>query len=99
MHVSAHTLVDGESEDFPQTVCIRPEMHEEHCVYAKSHQSETCLHSVGFRGAGSPRVSSLPLRVTGFWCPRRFVVGVLSADLGVHCCVYVWTRRSVVIHV
>ena len=29
MHVAAHTLVDWESEDYPQTVCTRPEMHEE----------------------------------------------------------------------
>ncbi len=92
MHVTAHTLVDWESEDYPQTVCIRPEMHEEHCVYAKSRQSVTCLHSVVFSGAGSPWVSSLPLRATGSWGPRSFVVGVLSVDLGLHCCVYAPSR-------
>ncbi len=37
-------------------------------------------------------MSSLPLRVTGFWCPRSFVVGVLSVDLGLHCCVYAPSR-------
>ncbi len=82
MHVSAHTLVEWESEDYPQTVCIRPEMHEEHCVYAKSRQAVTCLHGVVFRDAGSPWVSSLPMCVTGFWCPRSFVVGVLGGVLG-----------------
>ena len=82
MHVSAHTLVEWESEDYPQTVCIRPEMHEEHCVYAKSRQAVTCLHGVVFRDAGSPWVSSLPMCVTGFWCPRSFVVGVLCVDPG-----------------
>ena len=99
MHVTAHTLVDWESEDYPQTVCIRPEMHEEHCVYAKSRQSVTCLHSVVFSGAGSPWVSSLPLCVTGSWCPSEFRGRFLVCGPGGHCCVYVWTRQSVVIHV
>ena len=39
-------------------------------------------------------MSSLPLRATGFWRLRSFVVGVLCADLGLHCCVSAPSRRS-----
>ncbi len=53
MHVSAHTLVDWESEDYPQTVCIRPEMHEEStlCVcFFSSVGDLNCSVSCPWRG-------------------------------------------------
>ena len=62
MHFVAHTLVDWESEDYPQTVCIRPEMHEEStlCVcFVSSVGDLNCTVSRPWRGES-----------LGFFAPR-----------------------------